>query len=444
LRLSALLAIVLLMTTDTDARTIDARVERDLPRLVGIYEQLHAAPELSYREEQTAAFLAAELRRLRYEVTERVGKYDDSDRTSWGLVAMMKNGEGPLVMIRTDLDALPIEEQTGLPYASKVRSTNEAGDDVGVMHACGHDIHMTSFLGTAKMLAELKESWSGTLMLVGQPAEEMGAGATAMIEDGLYERFGTPDYIIGLHDNANLPAGSIGYVEGYALANVDSVEIVMRGVGGHGAYPHTTVDPVVMAAELVVSLQSIVSRERPPLEPAVVTVGSIHGGTKSNIIPDEVRLELTVRSYKPEVRKLLLDSIRRKAEAIAHAAGAPAERAPIVRPLPGDVPLNATWNDPELTARLAGVWRAALGEERVVKMEPVMGGEDFGNFSLGGKIPLMIFWLGAVDPEKYAAAKAAGRPLPSLHSSSFAPLPAPTIATGVQATTIAALELLAR
>lgn len=433
---------LLLMTTTANAQSVDSIIERELPRLVDIYKRLHAAPELSYREEKTAAFVADELRKLGFTVTTGVGKYPDGKRQSHGVVAILENGKGPTVMIRADLDALPVEEKTGVPYASKVRSTNEAGDDVFVMHACGHDVHMTSLIGTARVLAATRNAWRGKVMLIGQPAEEMGAGATAMLNDRLYERFGTPDYILALHDNASLEAGKIGYVPGFVFANVDSVEIIVRGVGGHGAYPHTTKDPIVVAAEIILALQTIVSRERPPLEPAVITIGSIHGGTKSNIIPDDVTLHLTVRSYKAEIRKQLLDAIKRVAEGIAVAAGIPADRAPIVRPLPSDIPLNATYNEPALVERLVPAWKRAIGEANVVRLEPVMGGEDVGNFGLDGKIPLTIFWIGAVDPARVAAAKARGESLPSLHSPLFAPLPEPTIRTGVRAMTAAAMELL--
>lgn len=430
----------MMMTVAVNAQADEVTqiVDRELPRLLEIYKQLHAAPELSYREEKTSSFVAKELRELGYKVTERIGKYEDPARTSFGLVAILENGEGPTVLIRTDLDALPVEEKTGLPYASKVRSENEAGDDVGVMHACGHDVHMTSLLGTARVLSQMKSKWRGKVMLVGQPAEEMGSGALAMLRDGLYERFGRPDYVLALHDNASLAAGKVGYVEGFTFANVDSVEIIMRGVGGHGAYPHTTKDPVVMSAQLILALQTIVSRERPPLDPAVVTVGSIHGGSKSNIISDEVTLHLTVRSYKAEIRKQVLDSIRRVAEGIAITAGVPKERMPIVRPLPSDTPLNATYNDPALVRRVVAGWRKTLGGDTVVEMAPVMGGEDVGEFSLGQKIPLFVFWLGAVDPAKIAK----GEPLPSLHSPLWAPKPEPTLRNGVRAMSYAALELL--
>lgn len=420
---------------------LETLVEQELSSLVETYKMLHAAPELSYAEEKTAAFVAKELRALGFEVTERVGKYDQPGLTSYGVVAVLRNGEGPVVWVRSDLDALPVEEKTGLPYASKVKAKGPDGE-VGVMHACGHDVHITSLLGTAKVLAKLKDQWRGTLVMIGQPAEERGAGAKAMLNDGLYTRFPRPTYVLALHDNASLEAGKVGYVEGYALAAVNSVDITVRGVGGHGAYPHTTKDPVVVAAQVVLALQTIVSRENSPFDPAVVTVGSIQGGTKHNIIPDEVRLQLTVRTYKEEVRRRVLASIERITRSIAEAAGIPEDRMPTVT-VREDEFTPATYNDPELTRRLAGVMESGLGAANVVKMEPVMGGEDFGRFGLEGQqIPVTIFWLGAVDPAKVEQSRKTGTPLPSLHSSQFAPLPEPTIRTGVRAMTLAVLELL--
>ena len=305
-------------------------------------------------------------------MTENVGDYGVFGRTSYGLVAVMENGAGPTVMVRTDLDGLPVEERTGVPYASRVRVDN-AGVDVGVMHACGHDVHMTSFLGTAKMLTRFKDQWAGTLMMIGQPAEERGAGARAMLKDRLYERFPLPDYALALHVSASLEAGKIAYCPGYALANVDSVDILVRGAGGHGAYPQMTKDPVVLAAQMILALQTIVSREVHPNDPAVVTVGSIHGGTKHNIIPDEVRLQLTVRSYKPEVREKIHAAIRRIAHGVAAAAGIPPDRAPIVE-IPEEEFTPSTYNDPNLTGRVARALKTALGSENVFETDPVMGG----------------------------------------------------------------------
>ncbi len=430
-----------LVAQAVSAAELEDRVAAELPGLVETYQRLHANPEISYLERETAAFLAGELRKLGFAVTERVGDYGVAGRVSYGLVGVMENGEGPTVMVRTDLDGLPVEERTGLPYASRARQRAESGEEVFTMHACGHDLHMASWLGTARALVAMKQAWSGTLVMIGQPAEERGAGARAMLADGLYERFPRPDAALALHTNAGLAAGRVGMVPGYALANVDSVDLTVRGAGGHGAYPHTTHDPVTLAALLITNLQTVVSRQVSPLDPAVITVGSIHGGTKHNIIPDEVKLQLTVRSYKPEVRRYLIESIRRTAEQTARAAGFPDELMPIVEHQEEEF-TPSTYNDPELVERLAGVFRRVLGEEAVETMSPVMGGEDFSRYAADGEVPIAIFWLGAVDPAKVAAAAETGAGLPSLHSSQFAPLPEPAIRTGVTAMTAAVLELM--
>jgi hippurate hydrolase len=407
-----------------------ARLEGELGSLVELYKDLHQNPELSFAEVRTAARMAQELRRLNFAVTEKVGGH--------GVVGVLRNGSGPTIMIRTDLDALPVVEQTGLPYASQVRVRDGDGQEVGVMHACGHDIHMTCWVGTARMLVALKDRWRGTLVFIGQPAEERGAGAKAMLEDGLFSRFPKPDYALALHADGSLPHGQIGFTEGMALANVDSVDIVVRGVGGHGSMPHTTIDPVVIAARIVLDLQTIVSRELDPLDSAVVTVGSIHGGSKHNIIPSEVKLQLTVRTFKDSVRKHVLEAIERKAKAAAAAARAP---EPMVKMLPGEF-TPSTYNDPKLTQRVVASLRPILGSENVVTKPPAMGGEDFSRFGRAG-VPIFIFWLGTVAPEKVEQARRTGQPLPSLHSPFFAPVPEPTIRTGVMAMTFAALELLA-
>ena len=422
-------------------QSLDALIDRELPQLVATYKMLHAAPELSHYEIKTSAFVAGQLRSLGYTVTENVGKYDNPLWKGHGVVAVMKNGDGPTILVRTDLDALPVEEKTGLPYASSVKTKNDAGQEVGVMHACGHDVHITSFLGTAKMLAQLKQEWHGTLILVGQPAEETIDGAKAMLAGGLYSMVPKPDFAIALHDNADLEAGKVAYCPGFALANSTSVEITIRGLGGHGSKPEATKDPIVVAAQTILALQTIVSRENSPLDPAVVTVGSIHGGAKSNIIPDEVKLLLTVRSYKEEVRQHILASIERITKNIAAAAGIPDDRAPIVKVSDTEV-TPATYNDPKLTERLAGAFQKTLGAENVVKWPPIMGSEDFGRFSLDNTIPSCMFWLGAVEPAKVEAARKSGKPLPSLHSSLFQPLPEPTLRTGVKAMTAAVLELM--
>ena len=422
--------------------TLDAALDREMASLLAAYKALHAAPELSHHEEKTSAFVAKELRALGYDVTERVGKYERPEWTGYGVVAILRNGAGPTVLVRGDMDALPVEEKTGLPYASTVKTKNDAGQDVSVMHACGHDIHVTSLVGTARLLAQLKDRWHGTLVLVGQPAEETIDGAKAMLADSLYTRFPKPDFAVALHDNADLETGKVGIVPGYALASSSSVDIIVRGLGGHGSKPEATKDPVVLAAQIVLALQTIISRENSPLDPAVVTVGSIHGGTKRNIIPDEVTLQLTIRTYKEDVRQHILASIKRIAEGTAEAAGIPADHAPIVRVNETEY-APATYNDPALAERLTGAFNAALGAENVVRMAPIMGSEDFGRFALDNhQIPAVIFWVGAVDPAKVAASRQTGTPLPSLHSALFAPVPEPTIRTAVKAMTAAVLELM--
>lgn len=400
---------------------------KNLDDLQALYRHFHANPELSFQEEKTAARVSEELRKLGIEVTTKIGRQ--------GVVGLLKNGTGPTIMIRTDLDALPVTEATGLPYASKAAGKDKQGNDVGIMHACGHDIHIACLIGTARYLAAHKDAWRGTVMFIGQPAEEIGAGASEMLKDGLFTKIRKPDFALALHVDSYMPTGKLGYRAGYILANVDSVDITMRGKGGHGAYPHTTIDPIVQAAQLVVDLQTIVSRERSPFEPAVVTVGSIRGGTKHNIIPDTCHLQLTVRSYTDKVRKQLLDAITRKAKAVAAGAGAP---EPLIE-LSDATP--ATNNDERLVERLVPVFKQALGAENVVPVEQSMGGEDFSQFGLAG-VPIFMFRLGSVSPqrvEEYARKK---EPLPSLHSAEYFPAPEPTIATGVTAMSAAILDLL--
>lgn len=402
--------------------------------LIDLYTHLHQHPELSFHEQQTAATLAAELRALGLEVTEQVGGH--------GIVGVLKNGAGPTVMLRADMDALPVPEQTGKPYASTVTTTDEAGNSVPVMHACGHDVHMTVFIGTARRLVAERDQWRGTLVMVGQPAEERGAGARAMLADGLFKRFPLPDFNLALHVNANLPAGTVGYTSGYALASVDTVDISVFGVGGHGAYPHTTRDPVVLAAQIITALQTLVSREIAPTEPGVVTVGAIHGGTKHNIISDRVDLQLTVRAYSAETRQTLLDGIQRIARGQAIAMGLPEDKLPQVKIK--DESTRATYNDPALVARTVAVLENTLGKDQVRALPPVMGGEDFSEYGLSRhKIPSFMYWLGAVEPKAYRRAIKRGEALPSLHSPFFAPDAARSIDTGVQAMTAAARDLLA-
>jgi hippurate hydrolase len=422
-------------------QSLDALINRDIASLVTTYKALHAAPELSHYEEKTATFFAAQLRAMGYAVTEHVGKYERPEWTGYGVVAVLKNGAGPTVLLRAELDALPVDEKTGLPYASKVKMKNDAGQEVSVMHACGHDLHITNMIGTAKTLSELKEQWHGTLVILGQPAEEVVDGARSILRDGLYERFPKPDYVIALHDSADLEAGKVGYTPGYAMASATSVDIKIRGLGGHGARPESTRDPIVVAAQVILALQTIVSREDSPLDPVVVTVGSIHGGTKHNIIPDEVDLQLTVRAYKEEVRKRVLVSIERITKGTAMAAGIPEDRAPIVKFSDTQV-TSATYNDPQLTERLAATFVKALGQDNVVKLDPVMMSEDFGYLSLEQNIPAVQFTLGAVDPAKVKHSKETGTALPSLHSALFAPLPDPALRTGIKAMTSAVLDLM--
>jgi amidohydrolase len=416
--------------------------DAELPSLLAIYKDIHSHPELSGHEERTAALIAKELHAAGCEVTENFGKYDDPKLKGYGVIGVMKNGDGPRVLVRTDMDALPVEEQTGLPYASKVTTKNDEGKDVHVMHACGHDAHIAAFIGTARALAKLKDQWHGTIVFVAQPAEELGTGARALLKAGLYDRFGKPNFALGFHDKADLETGHIGVTEGYTYANVDSVDITVRGIGGHGAYPHKTKDPIVLAAEIINALQTIASRENDPIDPVVVTVGSIHGGTKHNIIPDEVKMQLTVRTYKSDVRERVLAAIDRIAKACATVAGIPSDRAPIVT-VRKDEFTPATYNNPELTKRLVAVWKKSLGNENVEIVDPTMGGEDFSEYSLPDhSIPAVDFHIGAVDPLKIADSKKTGTPLPSLHSSKFAPVPEPTIRVGVIGMTSAVLELM--
>ncbi len=419
------------------AQTLDERIDRELPSLIATYKTLHAAPELSMQEAKTSGLLASRLRELGYDVTDHVGRYDQPNATCYGIVAVMKNGKGPTVLVRTDMDALPITEATGLPYASTVRAKNATGEEVGVMHACGHDIHITTLIGTAKMLADLKSKWHGTVVLVGQPAEEIVAGAKAMLADNFYKRFPKPDYILALHDSPLLPAGQVGYTPGYFMAASDSINVTIRGVGGHGASPQSTKDPVVAAAAFIMQLQTIASRERSPLDPVVVTVGSIHGGTKRNIIPDEVKLYLTLRTFDPQVRERAMQSITRIAKGVALAAGIPEDRAPIIEEVKEERS-EATYNDPALTQRLVATLKKTLGADNVVEMKPLTVSEDFNRFGLDRQIPLVMFSLGAVD----AARLASGQPIPGLHSSGFAPLPEPTLRTGIKSMTSMLLDLL--
>lgn len=424
------LFLILIARCHADESDPNALVNSAYPRLQSLYQHLHSHPEISFQEKETSARIAQELRGEGYEVTENVGGH--------GLVAILKNGDGPTIMVRSDLDALPVKEMTNLPFASTATTKDDSGAVVNVMHACGHDIHMTCLVATAHVMQTLRSKWHGTLMLVGQPAEERGAGARAMIDDGLFKRFPRPKYALALHVDSSLPTGKIGYTSGYALANVDTVMITIRGIGGHGAYPEATKDPVVISAQVILALQTIISRENRPVDPAVITVGSIHGGTKSNVIPNEVRMELTVRSYSDEVRQRLLASIERVTKGIAMAAGIPKNLDPIIEVKDEYTP--ATYNDPALVKRVNAVIGRTIGDENLVEREPMMGGEDFGRYGREEpRIPIYIFRLGSVDPKTLAGS--GDKPLPMLHSSFYKPDAEPTIKTGVRAMTAALLDL---
>jgi amidohydrolase len=417
---------LLFFTPPAHAETPREWVQSNLDSLVTLYQHLHAHPELSQREEKTSERVAQELKAIGAEVTQRVGGF--------GVVGLLRNGEGPTIMLRTDLDALPVTEQTGLVFSSQVKVTDDMGAEVGVMHACGHDLHMTNLIGVARYLAAHKDRWKGTAMFLGQPAEERGAGARSMLDDGLFSRFPKPAGAIAIHVEPFLPTGSVGVRGGYSLANVDSVDITIRGKGGHGAYPHRTIDPIVQAAELIMSLQTLVSREIKPIDAAVVTVGSIHGGTKHNIIGDSCHLQLTVRSYSDEVRKQLLDGIRRKANAIATAYRAPEPTIKISEGTP------ALWNDEALAARLTPLFKELLGAEKVIMSEPSMGGEDFSEYGRAG-VPILMFSLGVVDAKRLARFKELGQEPPSLHSPIFYPDVEDSLLTGIPAMATAAIEL---
>ncbi len=431
---AALLLLCALIAGDAFAASdaVVARVRADIdalyPQIDSLYIDLHKNPELSLHEEKTAAKLAERMRKLGYEVTTNFGGH--------GIVAILKNGPGPTLMVRTDMDALPVREQTGLPYASKVTTHDDSGVEVPVMHACGHDVHMATWIGTATILAKSKDLWKGTLMFIGQPAEERIVGAKMMLEAGLFQKFPKPDAALGIHDQDDTPSGTVSVLPGFIYANADAVDVTIYGRGGHGAYPQTTIDPVVIGARFVVALQTVVARENNPLDPAVITVGSFHGGTKHNIVPDEVKLQLTVRSYKSEVRERLIAAIERIAKAEAAAARAPKE--PLVKVVEST---KATYNDPALTARVTDALRAALGADNVLQSVPEMGAEDFSEF-VGAGVPGVYLQVGAVEQAKVAASQAGGPPLPSLHSSLFAPDRERTLRTAVLAETLAALELI--
>lgn len=405
-----------------------SEIDAVYPQLAALYQELHRNPELSLHEQKTAAKIAEQLRGLGFTVATGVGGN--------GVVGVLKNGEGSTVMIRAELDALPVPEKTDLTYASHVMAKDDSGSVVPVMHACGHDLHMAIGIGTATLLAHNQDRWHGTFIYVGQPAEERGMGAKPMLEDGLWTRFPRPDYAIAVHDTSNLPAGKVSYTPGYALANVSTVDVTIYGKGGHGAAPERAIDPIVIAARTILGWQTIISRENSPLDPGVITVGSIHAGTKSNIIPDEAHMQLTVRSYKPEVHKHLLEAIERIAKAEAQAAGAPK---------PPKVEVSETgfsvYNDPALTQRIAKTLKQVLGDTNVMEAPPVMAADDFAEYGHAG-VPALLFSIGAVNPFRFEAAQKNGEILPSPHSPFFAPDLEPSLRTGIEAEAAAVLELL--
>jgi amidohydrolase len=419
---------------------LKASVEAQLPSLTETYKDFHRNPELSHHEEHTSAKLAADLRALGYTVTEHVGVYMDGTK-AWGIVAVLENGPGPRLLIRSDMDALPVEEKTGVDYASHVQSKNAEGQPSPVMHACGHDIHMTVLLGTAKELAARRKQWHGTVVLIGQPSEETIDGARAMLADHLYERFGKPDFVLSEHDDSTVAAGDVGIKGGPLLASSTSIDVLIKGIGTHGSRPEGGKDPIVLAAEFILLSQTIVSRQVDPQQPAVLTVGTIHGGLKRNIISEEVMLGLTLRTYSNAVRDQIIAAVKRTAEGVAVAYGMPADRMPVVTVSKSEI-TPATINDPAFAERLRGVAAATLGKEHVVTVTPVMGSEDVGLFSLDGAIPAVMFRLGASDPGKLAESIKAGTTLPGPHSPLFAPVYEPTIRTGVTGMTAMALDVL--
>ena len=421
------------LSVPANAASLAPAIRADLPDLLAIYRDLHQHPELSMQEVRTSAILASETRKLGFKVTEKVGKT--------GIVAVLENGPGPVVLVRADMDALPVVEQTGLPYASKTKAVAASGVETGVMHACGHDTHMTAWVGVARQMAAVRGSWSGTLVMIGQPGEETSEGAKAMIADGLFSRFPKPHYALAFHDAAAMPAGTIGISKGYATASVDSVDITVRGHGGHGAFPHTTKDPIVLASRIVLTLQTLISRELDPLSPAVVTVGSFHAGAKHNIIPDEAKLQLTVRSFTPEARQALLDGIARIARGEAIASGVPDDRMPIVTVSANHTP--STFNSEGLSTRALDLFTRHFGDKRVIATPSVMFGEDFGRFRIADKtIESLMIWVGGTPKAKWDEAGGDTRKLPSLHSPFWAPDAEAVIATATEALTLAALDLM--
>ena len=427
-------AFALLCFTASAALAADADI-------VSLYKQIHAHPELPHQEANTSALVAAELRKAGYKVTERVGKYEDGSQ-AYGVVAILENGPGPRLLVRSELDALPVTEETGVDYASHVKTKNAAGQEVGVMHACGHDVHAATLVGTARAMAASRSKWHGTLMIVAQPSEETADGARAMLNDRLYERFGRPDFALALHDSSARAAGTVGLTSGYSQAGVISIDVTMRGIGAHGAAPQNAKDPVVMAGQFITQLQTIVSREQDPRDPAVISIGSIHGGAKRNVIPYDVKMELTARVFSDKAYKNVVEGVKRIADGVAIAAGVPADRMPIVTVVESET-LPSAYNNPALNTRVKTALTAALGAANVGDDEPVMFSEDFGLFGLPGRqIPVVMFGLGVADPAQLAQAQAKGEALPGPHTSRFLPSPEPSLATGVKAMTAAATALL--
>jgi hippurate hydrolase len=440
IRLLALLTLAVLAMPLTALSQADlaSSAQQQLPALTETYKHLHENPELSKHEVKTAAFVAGELRKLGYTVTEHVGVYEDGTQAE-GVVAVMENGAGPRLLLRTELDALPVDEKTGLDYASHVKTTDAQGQTISVMHACGHDLHMTVMLGVARELAARKSQWHGTLVVIGQPAEEVIQGAEAMMRDHLYERFGRPDFVLSEHDSNDAAAGTIAVKGGPFLASATTLNVTVRGIGGHGSAPQAGKDPIVLAAEFVLVAQTIVSRQVDPQQPAVLTVGTIHGGTKNNIIPDEVTMGLTLRTYSMAVRDQIVAAVKREVKGLAEGYGIPEDRMPTVT-MTESTP--ATVNDAAMTERVRATAIAALGKDRVSEAHAIMGSEDVGLFTLDGKIPGVMYWLGAADAGKLEESRKSGVPLPSPHSALFAPVYAPAITTGVTAMTAVAMDLL--
>ena len=398
---------------------------KDIPYLVEFYKERHQNPEISLQEEKTAAALAQELRKVGFEVTESYGGH--------GIVGILKNGDGPMILYRTDMDALPMDEKTELPYASN-QTVAYNGSEVGAMHSCGHDMHMTTWLGTARAMAAIKDQWKGTLMMIGQPAEEIGQGSKLMLEKGLYKEFGVPDYGMALHCSPTITAGQVGFGKGYTMANTESIDIEVYGIGAHGASPHMSIDPVVIASMIVMDLQTIVSRNLKPIDDAVITVGAIKGGTKHNIIPDQVNLQLTVRTYTQEVRELIHQRIREVSKGIAIAAGLSADKYPKVTIPETYTPAN--YNNPELVDAMIVAAGKAIGDDHVVDAEPQMVGEDFARFGqTEDQVPTVLFWLGTVPEERMANGQ-----LPGLHSPFYYPDPEKSLETGIAVMTQSLLD----